>query len=371
MDILMQLTEHRRNLHMIPELDRNLPKTTSYIKEILEKLDCSIIESGGGICAYFDRGKTTTVAFRSDMDALPITEMNSHSFVSSNNGIMHACGHDGHMAMLLSLAQYVHNTTELRCNVMCIFQPAEETTGGAKDICESGIFKKYNITEIYGIHLWPYLEAGKLGSRPGPMMARCAEVNIEVSGVSSHATDPEKGKDALVAACDFIRMVYDDKKHLDAEDNSINASTIICFGKMNSGTVRNAISDSSIIQGTMRALTDERFSKLESIIDNAASYLSESTGCTLKAMRSEGYPPIINDAELYSSAISRLGDIDYTELEKPAMISDDFSFYGYCAPSLFFFLGTGTGKPLHSNDFDFDEKILVNGFELYRHLLLP
>lgn len=371
MNILHQLTLHRRELHKIPELSRHLPKTKAYIKSVLEDLDCLVVDvMESGVCAYFDRGKETTTAFRADMDALPVTEVNTHDFVSEHQGNMHACGHDGHMAMVLTLAQYVNTQPELPRNVLCIFQPAEETTGGAKEICETGILKQYQVDRIYGSHLWPFLDAGKIASKPGPMMPRSSEITIEIAGRSSHATAPENGIDALFIGCEYIRQIYDTHKKQMKPDPAPEERTIMQICKMESGIARNVISEHSSLLGTMRAFSEEDFSRLVVILEDTAKTLSREYGCGIEAFHSEGYPPVYNDPDLYAKILPLLQQkTDYEEMELPAMISEDYSFYGLHVPSVFFFVGTGTGIALHSNNFDFDESSLLSGVQLYQTLL--
>ena len=371
MNALEQLTLHRRELHKIPELSRDLPKTKAYIKSVLEGLDCTVTEVlECGLCAYFDRGKDTTTAFRADMDALPVLEVNTHDFVSQHEGRMHACGHDGHMAMVLALAEYVNTQPELPCNVLCIFQPAEETTGGAKEICQTGILKQYNVDRIFGSHLWPFIEAGKIASKPGPMMPRSSEITIEVSGRTSHATAPENGIDALFIGCEYIQQLYKAHREQMKPNPAPEERTIMQICKMDSGTARNVISGHSSLLGTMRAFSEEDFSRLVAILEDTAEKLSAEYGCGIEAAHSEGYPPVYNQPSLYEEILPVLRqETDYEEMELPAMISEDYSFYGLHVPSVFFFVGTGTGIALHSNNFDFDETILLSGFELYRALL--
>ena len=155
--MLEKLTTYRRALHQIPELGADLPKTKAFLEGVLRPLPCKLFYPGGdALCAFFDAGKEDTFAFRSDMDALPICEKNALPFCSRHPNAMHACGHDGHMAILLCLAEYLaEHFRALPHNVLLVFQPAEETTGGAKDICESGIFEQLNARCIFGLHLWP------------------------------------------------------------------------------------------------------------------------------------------------------------------------------------------------------------------------
>ena len=154
----MQIITDRRELHKIPELDRDLPKTMAYLRAALEPLCCKLLTpTPGSLSAWFDFGAKEAIAFRSDADALPITEHSRAAYCSVHPGRMHACGHDGHMAILLELARRLERIESLRYNVLLIFQCAEETTGGAKDICDTGIFKKRKVKAIFGLHIWPGL----------------------------------------------------------------------------------------------------------------------------------------------------------------------------------------------------------------------
>ena len=169
----MQITLDRRALHRIPELDRDLPKTMEYLRSSLSSLKCKVFSPiPSALCAWFDFGAEEAIAFRADADALPITERSSKDYASQHPGRMHACGHDGHMAILLELARRLDKKESLRYNVLLVFQPAEETTGGAKDICKTGIFKKYKVDAIFALHLWPGLEAGIIASRRNEVSER-------------------------------------------------------------------------------------------------------------------------------------------------------------------------------------------------------
>ena len=378
---------HRRNLHMIPELDRDLPETKKYLLSVLEQLNCKMtFLCGSGICAYFDKGQKETYGFRADMDGLPVQEANTCDYRSIHENRMHACGHDGHMAMVLTLGQYVHTLDELGCNLLLIFQPAEETLGGAREICESGILKQYNVTRIFGIHMWPFAEAGRIVSRPGALMPKSAEINIDIYGKAAHGTAPYEGLDALYIGADYLKRVY--KKHASitgavprfadgigdlpaAPQNRPEDKTIIHIGKMVSGYARNIVSDHTHLLGTVRAFSEENFNILIRLLKETLQDAAREYGCSTEFSNSDGYPPVINDAALYDEVKPVLGSLPggYEELAEPLMISEDFSFYGLYVPAAFFLLGTGTGISLHSVDFDFDEKVLTSGLELYKRLL--
>ena len=372
MDILKKLTRFRRDLHRIPEVSRDLPKTKKYILSVLKTLDCEIIEvMESGVCAYFDRGKPATTAYRADMDALPVTEKSLHDFISLHPGKMHACGHDGHMAMVLALAKYVDAQKELPCNVLLIFQPAEETTGGAREICETGILQRYNVDRIFAVHMWPFAPAGSISSRPGRMMPKSSQINIGITGRTSHATAPENGIDALYIGCRYVQEVYERKAREGKPDPAPDERTIIQVCKFESGTARNIISGYTELVGTLRAFTEDDFQWLISILKDVAAELEAEFGCKIDVKYTEGYPPIVNDIELYESVAPalRVALDNFIEMPEPAMISEDYSFYGLEVPSIFFYVGTGTGIALHAANFDFDESVLVQGVELYKTLL--
>lgn len=407
-DYLALLTKHRRALHQIPELDRHLPKTKQYLLSVLEQLDCQLtFLCDSGICAFFDRGREETRAFRSDMDALPVQENTGCDFTSGHDGKMHACGHDAHMAMVLTLAQYVDAQKDLKCNVLLIFQPAEETLGGAEEICKSGILGQYNVTRIFGIHMWPFLEAGQLSTRPGAFMPRSAEVNIDFYGKAAHGTAPYEGKDALYIAADYLQRIY--KKHAEmagaiprfpegmgdiprAPESAPDEKTLIHIGKMESGYARNIVSDYTHLLGTVRAYTDADFQKIIGLMKDTLAQVGTEYQCETNFHNSPGYPPVYNDPKLYQEILPILESLPterpqtfavsgeepipqaetwkpYEEMELPLVISEDYSFFGLYVPSVFFVLGTGTGIPLHSTNFNFDETVLLSGFNLYTALL--
>lgn len=359
--MLEKIRKFRRDLHQIPELELVLPKTKQYVLDALDGLDCQIespIESS--VVAFFNNDKANTIAFRSDMDALPVQEMTDISFKSKHQGCMHACGHDGHMALLLEFA-HVLNTfyKELSCNVLLIFQPGEESPGGAKLICQSKILEKYKVKEIYGTHLWPFLPAGQIATIPGAMMARSSEVNIDIFGKTSHAAKYKEGIDALEIGARYLLDLY----HMESQIDSKYAR-LLRFGRIESGTVRNVVSDHCHLEGTMRALDEDIYQYLKNQLYICADAYPEAN---FQFSISEGYPVVYNDIKLVCK-IQRFLD-SLLILDTPEMISEDFSWYQQYVPGVFFFLGTGTNIPLHNSHFNFDESILLNGIQTYTEIV--
>lgn len=357
----MQLFEDRRALHRIPELDRDLPETTAYLKKALEGLNCRVfVPAAGSLAAWFDFGREEAIAFRADMDALPILERTGADYASRHAGKMHACGHDGHMAILLELAQRLDGKNQLPHNVLLLFQCAEETTGGAKDICASGVLESHHVKAIFGLHLWPGLAAGVIASRKGELMARSSEITVDVYGASAHIARAEEGADALAAGVEFYRRTAEMEEKLPKR-----YFRLLKFGKFESGTVRNALSAHTHLEGSLRAFQDEIFNALLHGMDDIAKDVAEETGCTLRIEHSEGYPAVMNPGDLFDRVRSAA---DFRELEKPSMTAEDFSWYQRYIPGMFFFLGTGKTPALHADTFDFDEAVLVKGADFFEEL---
>ncbi|MBU5435247.1 amidohydrolase [Pseudoflavonifractor sp. MSJ-37] len=359
------LTTYRRDLHQIPELDTDLPETTAYLRRVLEGLPCRVFSPDDrGLCAYFDGGKARTAAWRADMDALPIVERSGAPYASRHPGKMHACGHDGHMAMALGLAGWTaEHLAELPRNVLFVFQPAEETTGGARLICASGVFSEHRVERIFGFHLWPDLPAGQISSRPGPLLARASEVTVDITGKSAHIAKWREGDDALLAAARFLCGA--DRAMEDLRRTA--GPCLLKFGRMESGTVRNAISAHSQILGSLRVFSDDAFDRAKALLEGLGRTVGEETGTAFRVGFSTGYPPVRNDEDLLRRAEAALPGLSI--LPEPLLIAEDFAFYQQILPGLFLLLGTGTGIPLHADTFDFDESILAAGVAAGQKLL--
>lgn len=358
---------HRRALHRVPELDVTLPETAAYLRGALEGLGCALSSpTAGSVCAFFDGGKAETVAVRADMDALPVAERTGLPFASVHPGVMHACGHDGHMAMALTLAEHTAGAVaSLPRNVLFLFQPAEETTGGAEALCGSGILDRYNVTRAFGLHLWPGLPAGKAFCRPGPMMARSSEVTVTVTGRSVHITKYRQGHDALAAGAEFLRLAYDLAAALPPDPPSL-----LRFGRMTSGTVRNALSGRTVLEGTFRTYREETFDDCRRLLADIGKAVGDKTGCGIDVHCSAGYPAVWNDEALYGRVLADLGPDGPGLLPEPVLGADDFSFYQKRVPGLYFFLGTGDTPALHAPDFTFDDQaVLPAGVAFWKRLI--
>lgn len=356
------LTRHRRALHMIPELKFELHKTQEYILGELKGLNCEITTAAQtGVLAYFDGGKPATAAFRTDMDALPVAEQTAHDYQSTHPGCMHACGHDGHMAIMLAFAHWVNaNISRLNRNVLLIFQPAEESGGGGKFVVDTGILADKNVDRVFALHVEPSMPVGTIASRPGPFFARASEIHLDIEGAAGHAATPGAGRDALAAAVDFIYEAYRAEETVPKTD-----PRRLKFCMFEAGTTTNIVAGESHVKGTLRTYSEPDFELLFAEMHNIAKRAEEKYGVKTHLNIHSGYPALINDAALYEKACA-VADIKY--VPEPYYLGEDFSFYTRVAPAVLFQIGLGTGIPLHSSNFDFDEKALMTGLELYMKL---
>jgi len=360
---MKQIIADRRALHRIPELDRDLDRTMAYLRASLKGLRCKLFSPiPNSLCAYFDNGCESAIAFRSGCDALPVQERTFLPYASEIPGQMHSCGHDGHMSMLLELARRMDHESAGR-NILLIFQPAEETTGGARDICKSGIFENLNVEAVFGIALWPDLPLGMIASRKNEMMSRSCEVNIDIIGRSSNVANYESGIDALHAGMELYRRAKAAEEAY-AED----AFRRLHFGRFASGRQCNVVSGHTRMEGTLRAFHDEVFFGILDALEKAAKEIAEESGCKISLETSMGYPAVMNPPELYER-LQTCG-LEFEELEKPIMMTEDFSWYQKHLSGMFFFLGIGPCPSLQADDFNFDESALDTGADFLEKLAL-
>ena len=357
----MQIYADRHALHQIPELELYLPKTQEYLKQALSGLSCRVFSPiGSALCAWFDFGAKEAIAFRADMDALPISEKTGAAYASTHPGIMHACGHDGHMSILLELARRLDGKKKLPHNVLLIFQPGEESPGGAKGICDTGVLEAYGVKTVFGLHLWPGLEKGTVFSRRKELMARSSEVNLDIYGKSAHIAKAAEGADALMAGAEFYTRAMEMERQIPE-----GVFRLLKFGKFHSGTARNALSAHTHLEGSLRAFQDEVFDAMAGRIRDIAADVQQKYGCRTEVHIADGYPAVINSEELFE-AVNRI--VSLRELADPCMTSEDFSWYQKRAGGMFFFLGLGDTPALHTDTFDFDESVMLKGAGFFEKL---
>ena len=358
---MMQIIQDRRALHAIPEIGLDLPKTAAYVRNALAGLKCQTFAPlEHAVCAYFDFGADSTIAFRADMDALSVPEETGLPFASTHPGQMHACGHDGHTAILLELARRLNTKTKLSHNVLLIFQPGEETPGGARPICETGVLEKYKVFAIFGLHLWPGEEEGFVYTRANELMSRGSELSVNIYGKSTHISNAAAGIDATAAAVEFYNQCRQAEASLPPE-----IYRLLNFGMFNSGTVRNALSAHAQLEGSLRTFHDDVFEGLQKTVREIAANVEKQFGCTVQVNFSESYPAVMNDPDLTQRAYQAA---PFRWLEKPSMASEDFAEYQLRVGGVFFFLSTGNTPALHATTFNFNEEILLKGADFFEQL---
>lgn len=371
-NMVEELRQIRRDLHKIPELGLKEYKTSAYIREKLEGFGITELETWletGVVAVIRGKGKKEAVAFRADMDALPVTEQTGCDFTSEHVGCMHACGHDGHVTVLLGFAKYLQeHKDELENDVVLIFQPAEEGPGGAQLLVDAGLFEKHPVRCIIGCHIFPQVPQGKVACRKGAMMARNGEVDVHIYGESAHGAQPQLGHDAVLAAGAVITGLHT----ILSRNVSPLDSGVLTFGAIHGGEACNIIAKEVKLEGTMRAFSDEAYETMTKRVQEAAAGIAAGYGCKGEAVFRHMYRVVDNDPKLVELLQEVAGDA-YEETP-PYMLAEDFSLYLQKVPGMFFFLGSGNEEKgyihsLHSAQFQFDEEILALGVETYAKLL--
>lgn len=362
----------RRKLHRIPEPGTQEYKTTELILTELRQLgiEAEVNAAGTGVIGFLPgEPDSETIAFRADIDALSVEEQTGATYCSTHPGFMHACGHDGHTAILLGLAKLLgENRSLLKKNVLFIFQPAEEGPGGAEPIVKAGVLQRFGVSRIFGLHIYPEVPEGFVGCRPGAMMAQTGEFDIKITGRSCHGAMPHKGQDAIVAAAN-LAMAFQSviSRNIDPLEPAV-----VTVGRMVCGERRNIIAGEAVLEGTMRAFNEDTYNRIRGRIIKIMQSVSDAYECELEYDIRDMYPAVCNDEMLFALLESTVGK-DNLELLKPLTLSEDFSYFQKQVPGLFFMLGCrnealGHVYPLHNNRFNFNEEILLYGIQLFYNL---
>ncbi|MHB1315591.1 MAG: M20 metallopeptidase family protein [Christensenellales bacterium] len=358
----------RRDLHKIPEFGNEEYKTQSYIICYLQQLGMKPEKMAGtGVKAVLTASDPKkTLAFRSDMDGLKIKEETGLPFASEHEGAMHACGHDGHMAALLGFAKYATKHKEsLPYNLVFLFQPAEESFGGAQRMIKEGALLSPKADEIYGFHIWPDIEKGKVATKSGAMMAHTTEFDITVRGMSAHGARPQDGIDTVAASASIVMSLH----QIISRRISPKDPAVLTIGNFHAGTARNIIAQNALLQGIVRSFDEQVHHTVLQGIYNVLKGAEDCYGVKASFEAVVDYPTVINDEALANKFIALAGGDCLTA--EPQMPAEDFSYFQREVPGLYFFLGTkeeGT-HPLHSEKFIFDEAILLNAMEMYRRVV--
>ena len=364
----------RRHFHRYPELSFKEFNTAETISQHLDKFGIAHKKGVGktGIVGEINFGPGPTIALRADMDALPIQEENNLDYKSLNDGVMHACGHDGHMAILLGAANALSKNSKLKKGtVRFIFQPAEEGLGGAKYMIEDGCLDK--VDEIYGLHLWNYQLYGEVGIKDGPVMASADLFDIEVSGKGGHGATPQGTVDAIVVASNLVTML----QTIVSRNTNPLESTVLSIGKIKGGHNFNIISDKVHMSGTTRAYTEENRTMIKQRMKEVIEGVSKSFGADIKLNYKDGYPPTVNHSSQVEKVLEAASSIVGSGAKNPylSMGGEDFSYYLQNKPGCFFFVGSAPNEneilstPHHCSHFNIDERALLIGASVYVNLI--
>ena len=374
-EIFDELVEIRRDFHMNPELSENEFRTQEKIREYLNKwgIENYICAETGVVGIIKGKHKGKTIGIRGDIDALPIHEKSDVPYSSVTPGVMHACGHDAHAAIVLGIAKIIKEMADsegsINGNVKLLFQPAEETIGGAERMIQEGCMEAPNVDYVLGLHVQPYLDSGKVELKHGKLNAATDSINIALKGKASHGAYPDEGIDAIVMAGYVITAL----QSIVSRNTSPINSVVVSLGKISGGVKDNIIADEVIITGTLRTLDDEtrQFTKdkISNIVNNTAMAFGGEGLTTFY----EGYKSLINDNEVVDiikeNAEKLLGKENVEFKEFPSLGAEDFSYFLDVAKGAFFHLGCGNSakgitSPLHSEHFDIDEECLKVGVML-------
>ncbi len=374
-----RLVELRRRLHAHPEVSGNEVGTARRVLEELNAIGGYSIRhgvSGFGILADMDGGAAgPKIALRADMDALQITEETGLPFTSETPGVMHACGHDNHVAMLLGAARLLSEMREdIKGSVRLIFQPAEELSpvGGAKGIIAAGALD--GVDAVFGLHVWPDLPMGTFGTRPGPLMASSDHFSVCIEGKSSHGAKPNAGIDAIVAGSQFVSAI----QTIVSRNMDPMQSVVISIGKFHSGTRYNIIAEQCEMEGTCRTFAPEARELAERRLNDILHGICALSGCTGTLNYEHGYCSVVNDAAqaeyVLKVAESLFGSSCAEVPAEPSMCAEDFAFYLREKPGAFAWLGTALDGeevwPLHNCHFTAPEDILWRGAALLAQIVL-
>ncbi|WP_028207777.1 M20 aminoacylase family protein [Paraburkholderia nodosa] len=372
----------RRTIHAHPELRYEETQTSDLVAAKLTEWGIEVHRGMGqtGVVGVLKRGTgKRMVGLRADMDALPIQELNTFDHRSRNEGKMHACGHDGHTAMLLGAAQYLARHGQFDGSIVFIFQPAEEGGAGAKAMIEDGLFKQFPVDAVFGIHNWPGMPAGYFGVTEGPIMASSNEFRIEIKGVGSHAALPHNGRDPVFTAVQIANglqsIITRNKKPLD--------TAVLSITQIHAGDAVNVVPNTAWIAGTVRTFTTETLDLIESRLRKIAGSTAEAYDCSVDITFHRNYPPTVNssaEAQFAAEVMREVVGADHVDANvEPTMGAEDFSFMLLEKPGCYAFLGNGEGGHrdaghgagpcmLHNASYDFNDQLLPVGSSFWVHL---
>ena len=366
-----EIASLRRDLHAHPETAFEEQRTARIVAEKLRQWGIETHTEVGrtGVVGVLKKGNGPCIALRADMDALPVREANDFAHRSRHDGKMHACGHDGHTAMLLGAAKWLADHGRFAGTVCFIFQPAEETGGGAGVMLADGLLQRFPIERFYGLHNWPGMPAGSFALCDGPIMAAADEFEITITGKGAHGAMPHLGADPIVAGAALVQAMQSIiTRHLDPLD-----SAVISVTRFQAGHAYNVIPHQAVLGGTARSFSEAVRDALQSSMQRMCEGISTSHGVKAVLRYSKGYPATVNDpaeAERCRAAARAIG-ATVLDAVRPSMGAEDFSMFANERPACYGWIGNGPGEggcTLHSPHYDFNDEVIATGIRYWTAL---
>ena len=363
------LAEIRRDFHKFPELGfqekRTKDKITSYLKELGLDVHC-----GAGIVGVLRSGEgSKVIGLRADMDALPIRETNTHDYVSNNTGVMHACGHDGHMAMLLGAAHKLSTNANFSGTIVFIFQPNEELGLGAKAMMDEGLLENFPIQEIYGIHNLPGVPTGELLTRSGVICSSESLFEIKIKGMGGHSSMPQLGRDAITIGSEVVQAL----QTIISRRIGSGSGAVVSVTEFISNGQRNVLPGETILKGDVRTRRPDDRKKIELFLNQISNGIASAHDIEIEVSFETEFIETINHIKPTEAVLktAKKSGLKITDC-KPMSFSEDFAHFSNAVPGCFFLLGNGidgaNNKPLHSSDYDFNDDLLPIGADFWTSL---
>jgi hippurate hydrolase len=360
----------RRHLHQTPELNFDVFKTADFVTEKLKAFGCDDVVTGLGKTGVVgiirgSQGEGATIGLRADMDALPLDEISGKPYASTIPGKMHACGHDGHTAMLLGAAKYLAETRNFAGAVAVIFQPAEEGGGGGNEMVKDGMMERFGISKVFGMHNMPGLAVGQFAIKPGPIMAATAEFTITVKGRGGHAAMPHGTIDPIVITSQLVGAL----QTIASRSTDPVEAVVVSVTKFHAGDAYNIIPESAEIAGTVRTLRKEIAKKAEERVRALCEGLGAAFGAKIEVDYQANYPVTFNHPEetVFAADIAATvaGDNQVHRAMQPVMGGEDFSYMLEARPGAFIFIGNGDTAGLHHPAYDFNDEVIPHGMSYW------
>ncbi|MGC6528087.1 MAG: M20 aminoacylase family protein [Paracoccaceae bacterium] len=368
-----EMTQWRQYLHRHPELGLDCHKTADFVVKTLKSFGITEIHTGiatSGVVAIIEgQGEGPTIGLRADMDALPLTEKSGKDWCSETEGLMHACGHDGHTTMLLGAAKYLAETRNFSGRVALIFQPAEENDGGGEIMVKEGMLDRFDISEVYALHNMPGEELGMFYTKPSAIMAGADAFHIEIEGVGGHGAYPHETRDPVMVAVAIAQAFQTIvSRNIDPMENAVISVT-----QIHTGQVDNIIPDRAYMNGTVRTLNKDVRDRIRARMHEIVSGQAQTFGVEVELRYQEGYPPTINTKENAEFAISVakeiVGEARVNGNYGLEMGAEDFSYMLEKRPGAYLFLGIGEGAGLHNPEYDFADEASPYGASFFAKLV--